>query len=709
MHSPDITFNGVPVDIPFFRWGLKGGGEPYHTTFTLLNDSAQAVLDTVTNSSVSVVCKNEHVEPAVQPWEFSDLHVVRSRRVDEWNVELTLADNRVRFQELRFTGFFNLSREVNDVVTDSSTVPRNTDARTAFRATDFLPHTLKKIGSNEFFLPTLGFYGDGSLEAEPWTALAAIRFILRNWLRAQDSTAPDVFIEVSDNGRQLNNVHFEETKLFTALAQLLALAQANLYVHPDGSWFIYDVHATPFPDGVSLPGGFEGSGYVEASNFDFVRPQNLRIKFPKAFDYHVFFEDTGGGTAVQSEVDALQQLENVVQLPDSVGDYERGEWVTVETALALWNADGWENGQSLTIDDLRRKFWSKRAVRELCMIDRITLNPKLSTRLSTLKGCYRQVFKLPAYLMGFIREWDTTLAATIDPISGTRVSSPVWQDFAYIASTRIGGDGDQEIMAANVPHPFRVTANSVAVFRSDLWDLPQAPAKLRMLDQNVGVFRVVFDEHELGGDRKMYLYADFSTVEEEKTYGDSVFRNRSNLDQLVWNARFRLDTVIRIVPITPDMYLTRAVDMSTVTPGDLGQRGYTAVAPKFYDFPVYDVEAKYAWVFGTTGVEVTDGGFVITSPSLANKRVIDAVAEATAKQLIPTFANRIEGVFRSHEYIPERDRPRGNKYMVEFHMDTKGAIDITSTFLPVASARDRYEFLPDDVRRTVYKEVRRGK
>lgn len=709
MKTVSVTFNEQSIDVPFFRWGLMGGTRPYTGTFMLTNAAADTFLNASKDRPVTLVCDNEHVEPAVAPWKFSDLYITRTRRLDEWHVEVTLADNRSRFDDLRFTGFFNISRQVNDVVTADDTIPRNTDARTAFRSTDFLPHTLKNGFASIFHKPTRFFYESVPDVGVPWTAFTAVEYLLTRWLPSQDSSAPAVVFEATDNGRQLNNVYYEETRFFTCLSQLLALAQVNLYVDTEGKWVVYDVHAAPFPAGLPVPGGVEGAGVVEPSVYKYTVPKNLRIKFPKAFDYHVFYEETGDATDAVSDLDALQQLENVLPLPDSVGDYERGEWVTINEALSLWNADGWANGSTLTLEDLRRKFYSKRAVRSLCMADRLHPVPKLATRLSVLKSHFRQVFRLPPFLLGFLREWDVTLTATADPITGTRVSSPVWQDFAYIANTRAGGPEDTEMLVGNVPHPFRVTANSVAVFRDDLWDLEQAPAKLRMIDATIGVFRVVFDESELGSDKKMYLTAEFSTVEEEKTYGDSVFIGRSNLETVTWNEKFRLDTVIMVVPMTPDMYLEKTVDMSSVAPSSLGQTEYTATAPKFYDYVARDVEAKYQWLFGTTGVEINDGGFSITRPLLANLRMVEAVAEATAKQLIPTFADRIEGVFRSHQYIPQRDRPLGNKYLVEFHMDAKSVVEIVTTFLPVASARDRYEFLPDDVRRKVYREVRKGK
>lgn len=694
--KPVVRINDTALDSPGFAHVLATGTRSPRTTFVVSNDIDKKLA--AYENPVGLVIKAGPVpaEGGAEPEQetFSNLYLRSRRRLDPWNVEWSLEDQRSQFEDVRVSCFFNLVRPTSSVAV--------TDARgpglTRFNPSAFRPHTLRAEGENDFFTPDTEDADKKS--AVPWTALQAVQWLLSKGLAfhaAKRGLAAKISfrVKVADNGFVLQNFVSDERRFPDVLADLLASASAVLWQDKYGVWVVDDPFAAPYKGSPRL-GGYEGAGWLEPADMTRTAPKRMNVSFPAVYEVLLSAEE-GNSTEAPGFNTAAIRLENVLQLPDDVGGRKRGEWVLVSEALSLWNNEGWPNGETLTLAKLRRGVLGRgqQLGRFINLGDAVDLSAKYAARVVEVVGSYRRVFRISPLLMPFVRDWEPSRSAFADPVTGLRVVSPVWQDYCVVSQGKVTNGGrPQAFLAHNVTHPDTDAALTASA---------QAPAFVVPRDKAQGVFEIKFS------DMQSLNLVSFIPSRVVTTNGGSVqfaaaqLASGDNLavfDFCSYVDDWKISVILSMTFTAPNSSknaVTFTKDLASLLPDSAKPTG-----PDCYDLYVPDVQARHEWIPGTTTIDAEAGGFVILDTPLRNLNHLEATADAYIARAVPSFQNRVMGLFTAPDYDPERDQLGGPKTEIALRLLPDGTYETRHVFPFQVPAPDIIAMLSPAVRKAEY-------
>lgn len=447
------------------------------------------------------------------------------------------------------------------------------------------------------------------------------------------------------------------------------------------------------------------------------RPGKVRVFF--TVEQELRFDSKAEGDPYVTPKGTLE-MENVVPVPDvtlnvsGLGQVCRGTWITMDQAIAAWNASGGLAGGVTLSHDLIQDLWLYGLDRMLTELGQ----PSAATsdwgaRVSMIRTHYRQTYRLAPYWMARIKSLRGYRVAIIDPENGTRAPATAYSDHAIIVGERgrftdLGSQG--------------WILNRVG-YSASLATAHAAPAVVQVVDDEQGIVRIDYQIDPL----RLWRAVVPGRVEnapnlhwgmkgESPLTLDSV-SSGGNAPKLV--ASHRVAIVLTAVPAAPnDIGQLHEID---VNPSDVGNLiGSDKVANA--DGPVAMVRvgpgtatARFAWrdedesaIKEAFGIN-RDGSLTAPkrSPSL-EKLLIDSdevkkVAQATAAVVYAQLVDRIVG--GKSVRLDGQVTPAGNLQEVEFSVGTRGEALTTLEFRDALPVLSMLGFVSDDVRRKLFRLV----
>ena len=689
-----ITLGGVTLATPYWRWAFVTGPSSPEIRFyvdNVVHEQLSAVSNPVTLAAR--VPQGDGSDPVVI--DIQKLHIVGVLRIDPWTVRYTLADARWLYKDILCGGTFNVTRRANDLnefaQPDLEGLLQQTSQQRLFR---YLPGTLREPGVSppKHAKPTADVTAG---VGEMWTALQCLEYVLAN---AHRTGLPHIeyVIEAADNGHVEEDVnHGPLGETFpAAVAGYLSRARVGLYVRADGKWVIYDLAASPIP--AARVGGIADGGVLVRENMDRARPVAVTVR--SAAEFEVLFEFDEDDTVARNldEDDLLRTVRNVGILPQTIEvggkRYERGTWLDVRDLVTLYNQVGWPSGRTVTFDDLRRWKLAKSApFTVFCRDGNPTMDAAAAARLAALLGAYRTYYQIPQAMMDAVTDWAPVRSVVGDPITGKRAASPVWMDYAIAPSGREPirkGLPKSMNESVNVSHPGVLTTDNAA------------PARLAVVDDDLGVFAVAFADEDLTG-RVLRVFPGRLA---NPIAANNVNVAANQLENNALAAGHRMSCILTLQFRTIGSASIFALRLQGAT--FLGGAGLG---------PPYEVRqqrepARFQWPLGAADAQPArcaydaNGNVRVEGGVFANRAAVRAIALQEARRVYFSFADRWVGDFEHNGYDAATDRPNGNVSSVSVEF-TNGVVTTRYSLPEGTPPPNLYDMLPTDVRRIVYRQI----
>ena len=441
----------------------------------------------------------------------------------------------------------------------------------------------------------------------------------------------------------------------------------------------------------------EGSGFPIKQDLRRVRPGKLRAIFPTEREIRFDYKEgvASAGTVPKDQLSF--GLWNVLQLPDTftvkVGnnktvEYKKGTWMPIVFAVGFWDSQtgpGKTRGRTLDLDTIRKNWFTNKLeyifTIDFTKADRI--DPVWVKRIGAIMRNYRQTYMISPYWMDRIKSWRTVRAGVLDPISGTRQSSPVYlSGYCEVPSFRLAAykKNRRSHKAA-----YNVINDIVKIDNAD-----PAPFTLSTVDQDLGIMRInmASDEKQLVKNIIPCKVDDIPPLSAGSSGGDLLW-NGSSLAEI-----HRFSTVISVVFNEPNDEEKHLIREFTLTPGE---------PKKVQDLAIRRDTARFAWTDSSVAIMANDR-ITIKNQLLANEEVIDAIAEAEMQKLQFAWKDLIVGVFAQPGYNVEW-LPSANMRSVTIKFNGRTGLQTEFNMSDKPPALDLFGLLPQSVRKILYKQL----
>jgi len=711
---PYIAINNIPLDCQAFVWPLASGPISPRVSFEVSHVVHEELLHLKNPVTYHYDVTNYDAEkPIVSKGSFSGLYLIEQQQVDYATFQWTIADQRVLYPEMRITAAFNVPRIVNelnlpgfearggDLKIGAGAANPNFDAISRYR---YRPHTMQALGSLQFATPQAGV----TTAAKPWTALQALLYVIQ----VASKRYPTITVrnEITDNGYMLQNEQVFEEQFPTVVARLLNYCRASIYLAHDGAWVIYDISVEPNFSGY---GGYEGANTPSVLDISRLVPRELTVRFPREYEIRFdYYENTDGdgGTVGSRGITTTREpvagqvtnyefgLENVMPLPEAVGDKAAQTWVTISEGIALWNADSvhpWSHGKPLTLENIRRLGSSTVLLRFYAWKRSGGIDEILSGRIMTVLAHYRKTFRFPTTWFPMIESWSPVQVNVVDQVTAQRQPSPVWVDYSVIPSTRMPTGlmvPEAAKRATIINRAFPLGSGKAP----PLADAKQAPATISVVNKELGIFRINMQE-----DRERYIASYIISALSRDVVLD-LARSKMGLNYLLEN-----------IPLADDFHFSTLLSVSFSTPNDTDRLHEVKVSnpqggsPHTYDYFYAQEPARYRWVDGKSSASPNGetGQVELKGFELTNEKILQAVAKAFFNRIAFSFVSRVHGIYRKVGFDATKDRPMGYAKGVGVHFMSNGLMEASLDISEQPPAMDLRCLLPTDVRRYIYREL----
>lgn len=478
-----IRLGKVSLSVPAFTWMLLPGALAYTATLDVFPKTHTALerLGVGPHELEIVAPSGVHGE---QRLLVKGVYLREPRAADEFRMLWKISDRRVWLDYSKYSGFHNLRRKVNDRV--------GLDPQTLFgySVEAYRPYSVFKAINK-----------DGSETRQPWTALGLLRKILQG--TDPGGLAGYSYTAVSDNGVPVESLDPFEERPSMLLSELMRLAEVSLFVDFQSKYVFFDrTKPTALLDVMRARGIIQGR--IINQNNKRTRPSRLEVRFRAERETECLYEEVAVPTtpltpeAAQSQYEKLAraagiqiaakgrddanqgpkpiplsflaavqagaqlnaqvpkigdpiQLENVVQLPTNVSvdvpglgvlEFQRGEWLRLDLALAVWEIMDRASGQQplkyLTLENLRT-YWFGNLIGRLYCFNReypTWVDPIRADRINVVRDAYRRIFRIARPWLDNIHRWDTRSVTIVDPITRTRALPFVSAQFCEVPNMR---------------------------------------------------------------------------------------------------------------------------------------------------------------------------------------------------------------------------------------------------------------------------------
>ena len=420
-------------------------------------------------------------------------------------------------------------------------------------------------------------------------------------------------------------------------------AYIGLYQGPDGKIHLYKLDdEKKIKDLVKVLDVLEGSEVPIRQDLKRIRPGKIEMYFDQEYEvrFDYIHDSKPIGRTVQRDQIPKFTLENVLPLPDEITrngkTYPKGSWVTIDDAITFWNTDTKEpqpQGRSLTFSAIN-KYWLGENILEMrfaldpSQVD--FMNPIWLERIQALRQHYRRTFRILPYWMKRIRSISATRATLLDPITGQRHPSPVYQDYCVVPTFR------KAIKAKN--KNAHKAARNIERWAANIDTAKPAPAVVSIINEKLGIFSINFLRDPL-----------FMTSEIIRSAVDNIpsLSAGSSTREAYWNKAklkdlFKLSVVLSVVFAIPNDLDGKYLKSFVV------EGGNEKIVQQIL---VRRDTARWKWT-DQSRARIIDGKIVVTGSKLDNKDVIDAIAKSEAERIRFSWEDRVIGVFTKVGWDP---------------------------------------------------------
>lgn len=723
--KPHITLAGVPIDSPNFQWPMLAGVRSGKTTFQLTQKVAKDVMSKKNPVELKIICdvfdgvvesKNRKTflkgSPQAQGSSsiktrrivkvFKNLYLLEMKGSDNpYIYYVEVGDQRHFWEHLLVSREYNIHRKTNERRRVDFAAGLESAATQIFFGTErYAQWSLKKDG--EF-----RFTNAGSIDTPtgtPWTAMDVVRNLLEQEMGLKYGGKGNGKYRFEkkpfDNLYQVENLTWEMSSTSTALSQVLGMAQADIYQHPDGEIVIYDIKDNKAVETLfSTFKPMDGSGWPIKQDLKNVRPGKIRALIPQEYELRFdFAEGVPGGSSTPRNAIPFT-LDNVIQIPTdteiAVGNspkkmYAKGSWVPIKdyiNAISFLPGPGIRRGKILDRDALLKHWFTDQLkyiwVTDFAAADQV--DHVWAKRIGAIRAHYRQTFQIRREWIDRIRSWQPVRATVLDPISGTRQPSPVFVNYCVIPSFRYALYGQNRKK--------HKAAYNVTGWSAKLADVNPSPFTIQVIDKEAGILKIQYAQ-----DTQQLV----STVIPSNVEGIPVLSAGSNPKSTLWNR----------AKLASEHHMSVIISAVLSEPNDEGRhfiRNFelsNSNKDKTFDMAIRQDNARWEWTDATTAT-LRDDRVVITGSTLANEDIVKALAEASAKRLQESWRDLITGTFTQPAY-DDAWVPSSTMRSVTIKFSKNRGLETMFNMAEKPPRFDIYELLPQSVRNYLYKHIPQG-
>lgn len=563
---------------------------------------------------------------------------------------------------------------------------------------------------------------DKAGSARPWEAIDILTDVLNFLVGDEYVIDPNVLHrKIPVEGLQLDYSGDQ------ALARILSfLSGAAVSIDPDGTVRVRDARDGSETDLLdAAEPTIAGSPLAAIVSHRLVRPNFFNVLFTREFELRYDFADDAPAPGATPTSQAVPQkgvdtrsLNNVAPVPDQQitipsnvpGRAGRtlitGAWCDLDDLFAAWTSD-MQPGQTAPITKalIKQGWFTPGFLQAMILGTDGIVKPVLARRLATAFGHLRQTFQIDRQHLDRICSLKAERTLIIDPVTGTRGTSPVYCDWTALYPNR-GGIGPAGGFFLNDTH---------VGWAPLLANAKRAPFLVSVLDEDQGIIHVeprmplrgsvvaVIPGGATGPDGKNRPSADprqgkpggFGTLQEQLQLGD-----------------FRMATVLSVTPGSPND--ESRFHVVTVTTADVekvlgislgacdGPPATLRVGPDI-------VRARFGW--DDANASAIDAALTVPLPD--DKQ---AAAQAAALNLLPGNEEQLK--FAAVAYVASVyagliDRgegsvstalnptlgPRGSAGAISHALQPNGAAITTAAMPPEPPALDMISLMPESVTR----------
>lgn len=477
-----------------------------------------------------------------------DEHRIENIGIVEWQgtqdpskVLYRLADRRFRVQDEIVDDTFNATIRTNEKTVPGGKVDPNIAQFNAIPIITFAPFSCRRKSVPRGSLAQQFASGLNTDDAEPWTALTALRYLLgddgfwkgreiTDWNGNKFRFGAVDFRGATEKKILLKNWR-PQTGWAEAIEYLCRRGRYFVYLDPAGNFFVSDYNPQDSATAFERFGKYRGAGgvpFVARSHTGC--PVRLGTRFPSRHEVRLNYNEkrhfpvlaqnisTGGGSFALS-IAQLNILRPVVQAPQAVGKIQRGQWVSEPDILDAWSNDGAHQlpnnpglpGNLWRLQDINRYIMHS-SLGHLYQRDFTRPNFQddiLESRVAALYEHHRRYFQLHPDLIGIIEDLDDDSVEVIDPATGRRQPQNVacdylaWDSLLLHHKKGSGGEGDGSIRNRFIKEPpaspaqFGQTGLLSGVLDNQIESIPWgelklSPVKITIVDPVLLIFKIDF-------------------------------------------------------------------------------------------------------------------------------------------------------------------------------------------------------------------------
>lgn len=513
----------------------------------------------------------------------------------------------------------------------------------------------------------------------------------------------------------------------------------DLFVDSDGTYVVYSRVDQSERKLVNLGGGGSqvrgqgGSGPLSVvgpplwrmGDQSLTRASSVRVLFSRLAELRFDGGDTVSGRREVERGDVPLRLEPVLAVPDlelqipalngrAARTVLQGTWVTLEEALAAWNALGWPGGRTLTLALIRRHLVAG-GLYLLFAQPLLDQEGIYRARIDALCRAYRRIYRIPRRWRDRLGSIFAARAELRDAEDGGCAPAPVYMDYATLLTRR----GQEKALTANPKNAtvfvnrFAVPPSGGSVISAAVTSMRPAPFDVAIIDHDQGVLELVAKITPTLGERQLFP----SAIEN----GSSPIHDPTQPVLFASAARLaethEVSVILSAEVVAPND--RRALHVEEVQKSAAERALGVGVNVGACKGPVAELRvvpagrrrfARFAWddtkadqIRGAFGLVAEDPAPTNAWGQPLNPDELQALAQAEAARY---YAQRLDHVVGSLTtgWRPGI-RPTGAASTVSYSIATDGTPTTTVEFLADLPGPDTFALLPDAVRKTALGEV----
>lgn len=697
-----ITLGGVPMEDQNFSWSAIPGASPFMRSFKFHKDfySKLASIGPRTNIQGEVWGTSIN-QPSKKSFKFDNVWIVEFRQVDEFFVEVVVADNRWSFRGKKLTCGYNHTRTRNQL-SRAPLAYNNTPAELSenFRVfspgrylswsvkSDRKPYSVREILHLEF--QKLGIYFDPNIGDDIGSFI-------------------------------VENIEYDNVDIYSGLSELCGLSRLTLGIIPNGAIYVYSQDwydrnlAQNFPNYFNKYDDVTPT-HIYLSDKKKSRPKSLTIRFKRKDEtrivlsgseniapnfewgadpipipnkYRKLYDDNDVSEGrIISCLNVIQtpipiQIEvNRREGPPQIRTAQIGEYVPIADYFKAIN---------LTEDYVKR-FWFSSLLENKYAFDeevRLGVLPNLQNRLlaiqkiNPIRASYRQVFQIDPYWMDRIDKLEARRITIIDTYSRYTPTSPLFADFCTILKCR-------NPMIAKGLVPFREPSYNWNVLEQDPFHTNPIAGTVSVVNEKLGIFKINYQFDNFGQVAQI-----IPSCVNDRPDSAPVSANKLWIQSTLYD-EFTMSTIMSIVWKAGRLggyddfrkYWFVPIQLQASDVGEGPEIEYLSDL-EFARFPAREFDEE--------------GNLRIDPSQCTNLGDIEAIANSEAKKIMNSYIDRVSGLMTIHGLYP--GYLSGHMASITYTYNSSNGLSSTVDLRTQPPAPNVQETLPANVLRKVKRQI----